>query len=136
MGSSATKKNFLLWLTLIMLVAGVGVYFIIQEFFPEHYFSLYPAIPLFFYAFGWYYIYIFDHSRKKNNSNALSVYIGTKVVKMLIAMLIMLLYLIFTQSHRADFIIVFFLFYLFSIIYETLYFYIFENNKNKANKTE
>lgn len=136
MGLSVTKKNFLLWLTLIILFAGIGVYYVIQEFFPEHYFSFYPAIPLFFYAFGWYYIYIFDYSRKKNNSNALSIYIGTKVVKMLIAMLVMLLYLVFAKSHRADFIIVFFLFYLFSIIYETLYFYVFEHNKNKANKTE
>ncbi len=136
MGSSVTKKNFLLWLTLMMLVAGVGVYYVIQEFFPEHYFSLYPAIPLFFYAFGWYYIYFFDYSRKRNISKVLSVYIGTKVVKMLIAMVVMLLYLVFANSHRADFIIVFFLFYLFSIIYETLYFYLFEHNKNKTDKTE
>lgn len=128
---SVTTKHFLMLLTGIMLTAGIVVYVAIRQFFPAHYFGWYPAIPAFFYAFGWYSIFTFEHCRRTNVRKMLSVYIGMKVVKMLISMVIIFFYLLFVRIHKTDFTITFFLFYLFSILYETLYFYWYEHNKMK-----
>lgn len=134
MKMSKTKKKFILWLTIIMIAFGTLTYGVIQNYFPEHYFAWYPAIPLFFYLFGWYYIFTFDKCRRQKRDKILTLYLGMKVVKMLLAVVIIFFYMVFVSIHKSDFIIIFFLFYLFSLIYETYFFYHFEYNKNVKQK--
>lgn len=63
MSINLTKRKYLLYLTLItLLLSGVGgvTYFSLV---PEHYFGGYPLIPVFFYIFGVFNIYMFDACR-------------------------------------------------------------------------
>lgn len=136
MGISLTKKKYLIWLTILTVATGLLVYLIIRLFFPEHYFNWYPAIPFYFYIFGWYYIYMFDMSRKYTPGKTLSIYMGMKVVKMLLSMLLILFYMLFVKIQKEDFIVVFFLFYLFSLMYESFFFYYFEHNQKKKINNE
>ena len=58
MSINLTKRKYLLYLTLItLLLSGVGgvTYFSLV---PEHYFGGYPLIPVFFYIFGVFNIYM------------------------------------------------------------------------------
>ena len=64
MSINLTKRKYLLYLTLItLLLSGVGgvTYFSLV---PEHYFGGYPLIPVFFYIFGVFNIYMFDACRR------------------------------------------------------------------------
>ena len=138
MGITLTKKRYLLWTTIFALVSGVGVYYAIELLFPGHYFKGYPAIPVYFYIFGWYYIYSFDMCRRYTPNKILSVYLGMKVVKMLLSMLFLLFYILFVKVQKEDFVLTFFLFYLFTLLHESIFFYLFEQNlkKKKEKKNE
>lgn len=48
MGFTLTKKRFLIWKTVMMVVAGLVVGGAIKLFWPEHYFAWFPFIPLYF----------------------------------------------------------------------------------------
>ena len=138
MGITLTKKNFLIWSTLLIIVSGVGVGLFIRFVLPEHYFGWYPVIPVYFYVFGWYYIMMFDNCRKYSSGKTLSIYLGMKVVKMLLSLLFLLFYILFVKVHKEDFVLTFFLFYLLSLTYESSFFYLFELNlkKKKISKNE
>lgn len=138
MGITLTKKRYLMWTTIFAIVAGFGVYGGIELFFPGHYFKWYPAIPVYFYIFGWYYIYMFDMCRKYSPNKMLSVYMGMKFVKMVLSMVFILLYILLIKVQKEDFVLTFFLFYLFTLLHESIFFYIFEQNlkKKKEKKNE
>lgn len=138
MGTTITKRNYLVWLTILTIFAGVVVGGFIKIFLPEHYFHWYPSIPAYFYCFGWYYILTFEYARRYKPNKILSVYIGMKVVKMLLSIILLLFYFVFVKLHREDFVLTFFLFYLFSLTYESIFFYLFEHNlkKKKDKKNE
>lgn len=63
MSISLTKRLFLSSYTLYMIVAAWVVGLTLGMGFPEWYFEWYPFIPIFFYVFGWFYIYMFDACR-------------------------------------------------------------------------
>lgn len=136
MNISITKRRFIIIKTILAVIMGVGIGLVIKYWFPEHYFNWYPAIPIYFYLFGWYYIMKFDACRRNTPGKILSVYIGMKVVKMLISMLLILFYILFVKVHKEDFILTFFLFYLFSLTYESCFFYLFESNLKKKKNNQ
>lgn len=136
MGTTITKKNYLVWLTILTVFIGTIVGVFIKAFLPEHYFHWYPAIPAYFYCFGWYYIMSFEYARRYKPHKILSVYMGMKVVKMLLSMILLLFYFVFVKVHKEDFVLTFFLFYLFSLTFESIFFYLFEHNLKEKRKKE
>ena len=64
MSVSPTKKLFITWFTLLMLITGWSIGPAIATWMPEHYFEWYPFIPVFFYIFGWFDISIFEYCRR------------------------------------------------------------------------
>ena len=62
MSVSPTKKIFVTWYTVLMLVAGWSIGPAMAIGMPEHYFGWYPFIPVFFYIFGWFDMYVNDQS--------------------------------------------------------------------------
>ena len=84
----------------MMVVAGLVVGGAIKLFWPEHYFAWFPFIPLYFYIFGWYYIFMFDYCRKYTPHKLLSVYMGMKFVKMVFSMIILLFYVLHVKVHK------------------------------------
>lgn len=129
-----TKKRYLLWTTIFALVSGFGVYGCIKWLFPTHYFDWYPAIPVYFYLFGFYYIHMFDTCRKCSPKKLLSVYMGMKFVKMMLSMAFILAYAFVVKVQKEDFLLTFFLFYLFTLLHETIFFYLFEDNLKKKKE--
>ena len=119
---------------MLILICAVVVGGFIKLYMPEHYFEWYPFIPLFFYVFGIYSIFMFDSCRYKNPNKLLVVYMGVKFVKLALSILIILFYVLHVKEHKEDFVIVFFLFYLFSMVYQSWFFVLYETNKMKQKK--
>lgn len=131
MAFTLTKKKFVFWITIFMVLFTliVGAFIKIVE--TIHYFEWYPFIPVFFYLLGMYGIYMFDYCRKYKPQKLLSVYIGLKFLKMVLSMIVLLFYILKIQVHKEDFILVFFLFYIFSTIFQSAFFYMYESNKKR-----
>ena len=131
MGITQTNKRYLLWTTLFAVVVRLGIWGIYEAFFPEYYFAWYPAIPVFFYLFSWYYIYMFDLYRKRAPKKLLSVYMGMKFVKMAVSVLLLFLYIWFVGEQKTAFLLTFFVFYMLTLLNESVFFSLFERNLKK-----
>lgn len=131
-----TKKNFLIWETVVIAVATLIVYGVIDIFMPEHHFVWFPFIPLFFYLFGIYSIYMFDKCRVENPSKLLIVYMGVKFAKLVLSLAIILFYTLRIKVQTEDFVIVFFLFYLITLIFQSWFFVLYESNKLRQKKNK
>lgn len=129
MNESSIKKHFLVRYTLLMIFAGWIVGLGIQTFIPEHYFVWYPFVPLFFYVFGWFYIYMFDACIKYAPRKIQLVYWGMKCIKLLFTLLLLLFYVVKVNVHKVDFAITLFGFYLLSLTFESMFFYRYEKQK-------
>lgn len=133
MSTSPTKKLFITWYTLLMLVTGWSIGPAIAMWMPEHYFGWYPFIPVFFYIFGWFDISIFEACRRLAPKRMQLVYLGTKALKMFFSLIVLLVYSVKVEEHKVEFFLTFFVFYLISLVFESWFFYRYESG-NKIKK--
>ena len=129
MSISLTKKLFITWYTLLVLVAGWTIGPAIAFFLPEHYFEWYPFIPVFFYIFGWFTISMFEFCRCHAPQKVQLVYLGTKGIKMFFSLMILLIYAVKVEEYKVEFFLTFFVFYLISMFFESWFFYKYERGK-------
>ena len=133
MSISQTKKLFITWYTLLMLVTGWTIGPGIALWIPEHYFEWYPFIPVFFYIFGWFTIYMFEACRRYAPKKIQLVYLGTKSIKMLFSLMVLLIYAIKVEEKKVEFFLTFFVFYIISLVFESWFFFRYEREQ-KGNK--
>ena len=131
MSTSPTKKLFVTWYTLLMLLAGWSIGPTIATLMPGHYFDWYPFIPIFFYIFGWFTISMFETCRKFAPLKMQLVYLGTKAIKMFLSLIILLIYVVKVEEKKVEFFITFLVFYLISLVFESWFFYRYEQGKKK-----
>ena len=134
MSISLTKKLFITWYTLLMLVSGWTIGPAIAHWMPGHYFEWYPFIPVFFYIFGWFSIYMFEACRRYAPQKIQFVYLGTKGIKMIFSMIILLIYAVKVEEKKVEFFLTFFGFYLISLLFESWFFFRYEREKKLKNK--
>lgn len=133
MSISLTKKIFVTWYTLLMLVAGWTIGPAIALWMPQHYFEWYPFIPVFFYIFGWFTICMFEACRRYAPKKMHLVYIGTKSIKMLFSLIVLLIYAVKVEEKKIEFFLTFLAFYIISLVFESWFFLRYEHDK-KRNK--
>ena len=126
MSISLTKKLFITWFTVLILVSGWTIGPILATWFTEHYFEWYPFIPIFFYIFGWFNISIFEACRRYAPQKMQLVYLGTKAIKMLFSLMVLLIYAVKVEEKKVEFFLTFFAFYLISLVFESWFFYRYE----------
>ena len=132
MSVSPTKKLFVIWYTVLMLVAGWSIGSTMAIGMPEHYFGWYPLIPVFFYIFGWFDISMFEACRRLAPQKMQIVYLGTKAIKMLFSLMVLLIYAIKVDEKKVEFFLTFFAFYLISLVFESWFFYRYESGNKKV----
>ena len=132
MSVSPTKKLFVIWYTVLMLVAGWSIGSTMAIGMPEHYFGWYPFIPVFFYIFGWFDISMFAACRRLAPQKMQIVYLGTKAIKMLFSLMVLLIYAIKVDEKKGEFFLTFFAFYLISLVFESWFFYRYESGNKKV----
>ncbi len=131
---SKTKKNFIGFLTLYTFLSGVGGFIILNQMLPEHYFGGYPFIPIYFYLFGLFAIYMFDACRRYAPQKMLLLYLAIKVMKMILSVLFLIVYCVAVREEAKLFLLSFIVFYLLYLIYETWFFFSFEMNQKLKKK--
>lgn len=138
MSINLTKRKYLLYLTLVtLLLSGVvGVtYFSLV---PEHYFGGYPLIPVYFYVFGVFNIYMFDACRRLAPEKMLLLHLAVKVLKMILSVVVLVVYCLVVREEAVSFLLTFIVNYLIYLILDTGFFAGYELNKKrqKNNKTK
>lgn len=136
MNISKTKRNFIGLHTLFgILSAGLGAV-ILHVALPGHYFGGYPFIPIYFYLFGLFNIYMFDACRRHAPQKMLLLYLAMKMMKMILSMMMLLVYCLAVREEAKAFLLTFISFYLVYLIFETWFFFSFEVNRKRKKKNK
>ncbi len=107
----------------MLLLAGFGIWFILKEFFPEILLDSYFVIPVFFYLLGLIFIYVFNHTSLNKPQKVVNVYMLLRMIKIFISAVIIFIYWLVDKEGLRSFAIVFVVFYVINMIWET-YIYI------------
>jgi uncharacterized membrane protein YqjE len=59
------------------------------------------------------------------------VYLGTKAIKMFLSLIILLIYAVKVEEKKVEFFITFLVFYLISLVFESWFFYRYEQGNKK-----
>lgn len=136
MNITTTKRNFIGLHTLFAIVSSVCGAVILHVALPGHYFGGYPFIPIYFYMFGLFSIYMFDACRLHAPQRLLLLYLATKMIKMILSIIVVLIYCLVVRQEAKAFLLTFVSFYLIYLIFETWFFFSFEVNLKLKKKNE
>ena len=117
---SKTKRNFIWWHTLFAVIRG----------------ALGAVIPIYFYFFGLFSIYAFDACRRHAPQRMLLLYLATKMIKMILSLILVLIYCLAVREEARAFLLTFILFYLIYLVFETWFFFSFELNQKRKKKNK
>ena len=131
---SLTKRKFLVYLTLFTLLLSVAGALILHYLEPGHYFGGYPLIPVYFFLYGVFYIYMFDACRRHAPQRMVMLFLGMKMMKFIISMFLLIIYCVAFPDSAVAFMLTFVLFYLGYLIYESWFFFVYEWNKRLKKK--
>ena len=132
---SKTKRNFIGLNTLFAILSGAAGALILHIL-PGHYFGGYPFIPVYFYIFSLFSIYMFDACRRHAPQKMLLLYLAMKMMKMILSLILLLIYCLAVREEAKAFLLTFISFYLLYLIYETWFFFSFEVNLKRKKKNK
>lgn len=134
MSISITKRNYLCQVTILaLLIGGVGgVLFF--SLYPQAYFGGYPFIPVYYWLFGVFSINCTEMCRRVAPDKLFMAYMGIRVLRMILSILVMVVYGVVVQSHVRAFLLTFMAHYLLFLIYDSWFFFTFELNKKLQKK--
>ena len=108
----AIKKKFIQELTGTGLILTIGTLLFFHFFFPERYFQWFPLIPVFFYVFGLFYIYMFEFSCQLGADKIAMTYLICKVLKFILSALVLIFYGFVIEDEVGAFVAAFVFFFL------------------------
>lgn len=126
-----SKVKYIGYLTALMAIVFGSEFSILKLCFPEYYFPLLVAIPLFFILFG----SLVLHFVYLKPSPSIIILMGAKVVKILISLVLIILYVFLIKENSVSFLISFLLYFLVYLIFETILLNKF-NKKNYIKKDD
>ena len=133
---SKTKRNFIGLNTLFAILSGAAGGLILHIALPGPFFGGDPFLPVFFYIFGLFSIYIFDACRRHAPQKMLLLYLAMKMMKMILSLILLLIYCLAVREEARAFLLTFISFYLLYLIYETWFFFSFEVNLKRKKKNK
>ena len=86
------KRIFIKKMTILTLVLSVVIGLIYHLFIPDRYFPWFPAIPVFFYLFGLFYINMFSLAYRLGEDKMVPLFLVCKGTKFLVSVLIVSIY--------------------------------------------
>lgn len=113
--------------TILFIIAGVGVWLILKYFFPELLVCGYSIVPTFFYVFGLILICCFRKTSPEKGQKLVNVFMILRIIKILLAFTMLVIYSLLCKLDIKSFAIIFLIFYLLSLIWETYLFTKMEN---------
>ncbi len=110
---------FLIVHTTMLFITGFGLWFILHEFFPELMIDYYFVIPLFFYIMGVIFIFRFRRTPIDEPKKMVNLYMLIRMIKIFLSFVIILIYWFLDRQHIRNFAVIFIIFYLINLIWET-----------------
>ncbi len=134
-GMSTVKWNYL-WLSLLLTaVMGGVVGSVFFHLFPEFYFTCYPLIAVFFFALGLLGLNVTEACRKHAPGRLAQVYLLTRMAKLVLAILVMIVYGVAVKGDLRAFFLTFIVNYVVYLIYDSWFFFHVEAGlKNEKGK--
>lgn len=117
---SSLKARLILALTGYGLLVGAGIAFVLHEYFPGLSWNWFLGIFIFFLALESVIINLVVNNSKNEDKKLVNVYMFTKVLKIILSLVFVLIYFIVERTNNIkSFVIVFIAFYLLFLIAET-----------------
>ncbi|MFA6334759.1 MAG: hypothetical protein WCX48_04275 [Bacteroidales bacterium] len=113
------------------IIVGLIVGLIMYHYYPDYYFSWYPAIPGYFTLMGLVLFRCMIVCRRNNPKKIINVYMMMRGIKLFITLLSLLLYTLYIDVNTFEFAMVTLGFYFFYLIIETYIFIKFEKERIK-----
>ena len=133
--NSIAKHKYVLYMTLIAMLWCVLSNYFIQLCCPQHYLSIYPSIPIYFYLLSMGCYLLIDSFKNKSRSHVM-IFLGSKLLKILLSVVVLLIYVFFVKVQVIDFLIVFLANYLFFLIIDTILMSMYKPNKEAFNNED
>ncbi|MDD3967824.1 MAG: hypothetical protein WC112_03630 [Proteiniphilum sp.] len=111
--------NFLIFHTVVMTLTGAGIWLLVDAFFPRLLVRGFVVIPIFFYLLGIVFITQFRNSAVTHPVKMVNLYMLLKMIKIFISFAIILIYWLIHQTNVRSFAILFLIFYLLDLLWET-----------------
>ena len=115
------RKHFLLVLTLVMLISGVGFLWIQTTYFPDTIFKGYWVLPIFFFVVGIIYLYVLGKAVKTNSKKLVNRYMLMKTAKVICSLTLVLIYWLTNKEDIRNFAIMFIIYYFIFLIVESYF---------------
>ena len=128
------KKVFIKKMTILTLVLSVVIGLVYHLFIPDRYFPWFPAIPVFFYLFGLFYINMFSLAYRLGEDKIVPLFLVCKGTKFMVSILIVSVYFFAVRHEVLPFIATFLVFYVSFLVFETVYFTNIELRLKKKKK--
>jgi len=90
-----------------------------EAIFPEVQVKGYIFIPLFFYIMGLIFIYRFNRTPLDKPAGVVNVYMMMRIIKIFVSFVILLFYWILDKNHIRNFAVIFIIFYVINLLWET-----------------
>lgn len=133
-------NKFILKLIVSLLIfypiVGIAVGIVLYEYFPMHYFSLYPVIPSYFTILGIMLFITLLYYRKNNPEKIINAYMMIRGIKFLLTVGAILLFVTMSHNYEYEFSITTVGFYFFYLFIETYIFTKFEKERIAKCKKE
>jgi hypothetical protein len=110
---------FVILHTLMILIAGMGVWWVINRFFPNLTIDTYWVIPLFFFILGLIFIGQFPKAVVKESRKLVNLYMLMRMLKIFASLLFVLVFWFIDKQNIRNFAILFIIFYLMNLVWET-----------------
>ncbi|HHU27378.1 MAG TPA: hypothetical protein GXZ56_12285 [Bacteroidales bacterium] len=110
---------FVILHTFMILFTGVGMWWVINRFFPNLTIDTYWVIPLFFFVLGLIFIGQFPKAVVKESRKLVNLYMLMRMVKIFASLLFVLVFWFIDKQNIRNFAILFIIFYLMNLVWET-----------------
>lgn len=110
---------FLIIHTAMLLITGFGIWFLLNKFFPSIMIEHYYIIPLFFYLLGIIFIFRFRRTPVNEPKKMVNLYMLMRMIKIFMSFALIFLYWLFHKANIRNFTIIFVVFYVINLIWET-----------------
>lgn len=123
-------------ITFINAVIGITLGGLLYTIWPEHYFTWYPSIPVFYWLMAMTMAYVLDRVKRKNGDVTVTTFMVMRFCKFTLAVVFLWLYLEIVQTNVIMFGFTLMLFYFIYMVLETYTVYLFEKKRMKREKRE
>ncbi len=112
-------NNLLISHSAVFLIIGFGIWFLMNQLFPEVTVKGFALIPLFFYLLGLIFIFLFNRTKLDKPINIMKLYMLMRVIKLFASLAFVSVIWMTDKDNGRYFAIVFIVFFFLSLFWET-----------------